>query len=172
MTEGTGFITVYRSADANAKEDAEAVYDLLSSADMNAVLLDEHAPGVFSGTYEVRVPPERAAEAEKLIEARIATGEQPVDTSHELDLETIFSAEGTTAEMEALGVKSILEANMIPTVLIGNSTLPVLRFEVRVAREYADAANRTLAEARAAGPEAAEEAQREAEDTVLGGSGI
>jgi len=172
MIEGTGFTTVYRSADASAKEDAEAVYDLLSSAGMNAVLLDENAPGVFSGTYEVRVPHERATEAEQIIASRVPAAEQVVDTSHELDLETIFSAEGTTAEMEALGVKSILEANLIPTVLIGNSTLPVLRFEVRVAREYADAANRTIAEARAAGPEAAEEAQREAEDTALDGSGI
>ncbi|HEU0141140.1 MAG TPA: hypothetical protein VFQ79_15565 [Bryobacteraceae bacterium] len=172
MAEGTGFTTVYRSADASAKEDAEAVYDLLSSAGMNAVLLDEKAPGVFSGAYEVRVPPERATEAEQLIAARVPAGERPVDTSRDLDLETIFSAQGTTAEMEAIGVKSILEANLIPTVLIGNSALPVLRFEVRVARECADAAKRAIAEARAAGPEAAEEAQREAEDTALGGSGI
>jgi hypothetical protein len=76
---------------------------------------------------------------------------------HEIDLETIFHAEGSsTAEIEALAIKELLESNGIGTVLVGDSVLPNLPFEIKVPREQADRARQLIAEAERAGPAAAE----------------
>jgi hypothetical protein len=85
--------------------------------------------------------------------------EVAVDPSHELDLETVYSSIGAEAEMEALALQSVLEANGIPTVLEGSSTLPNLPFSVKVPRDHVEAALQRIKEAQAAGPAAAEEAE-------------
>lgn len=85
--------------------------------------------------------------------------EVTVDPSHELDLETVYSSIGAEAEMEALAIQSVLEANGIPTVLEGSSTLPNLPFSVKVPREHIETALQRIREAQAAGPSAAEEAE-------------
>ncbi|MBI3684256.1 MAG: DUF2007 domain-containing protein [Acidobacteria bacterium] len=87
----------------------------------------------------------------------------PADPSHELDLETVFEAVGTEAEIAAMAVQSMLDANGIPAVLIGTSTMPNLPFEVRVPHDHIEEARRQIAEAEAAGPAAAEEAERATE---------
>ncbi len=87
----------------------------------------------------------------------------PPDASHDMDLETVFRAFGTTAEMEAIAIRSVLEANGIPSVLMGAPQYPVLPFHVKVPKSAADLARQVIADARAAGPEAAEQAERELE---------
>jgi uncharacterized glyoxalase superfamily protein PhnB len=85
----------------------------------------------------------------------------PADSSHELDLEPVFSALGAEAEMEAIAIHSMLEANGITAIMVGSSSLPNLPFEVKVPREQAQQALRLIEEAKAAGPAAAEEAERQ-----------
>lgn len=81
------------------------------------------------------------------------------DASHELDLVTFFSSSNHTAEMEATAIHSILEANGIPSVLVGASSIPSLEFQVQVPRSSLEEAERVVAEAKAAGPAAAAEAE-------------
>jgi len=64
--------------------------------------------------------------------------------------------------MEATSMKNFLDSNGIAAVLVGDSVLPNLAFEVRVAREEAQQARRLLADAEQIGP-AAEEAELESE---------
>jgi hypothetical protein len=64
-----------------------------------------------------------AARAEKLIAENPLPDEEAeeVDPSSELDLETIASA---ASEMEAMGIKNLLDSNGIAAVLVGDSVLP------------------------------------------------
>jgi hypothetical protein len=89
---------------------------------------------------------------------------ESLDTSHELDMETLFSSSNHDAEMEAMAIHSILQASGVPSVLVGSSTLPNLAFEVQVPREDLEEAQRILAEAQAAGPAAAAEAEAASEE--------
>jgi hypothetical protein len=80
------------------------------------------------------------------------------------DLVTVFRlAEGGIEEMEVLTVQQLLESNGIETVLVGDRPLPNFAEEIRVRREDAERARQLIADALAAGPEAAEEAERETE---------
>jgi hypothetical protein len=156
-------VTVYRSMDADAAEDADCVLELLTDEGIQAVLLDDSSPGVPEGVFEIRVPAADAARAEELIaENPLDEPEEAeeVDPSPELDLETIASA---TSEMEAMGLKNLLDSNGIATVLVGDSVLPNFPFEVRVARDQVDRARLLIADAEAVGPAAAEEAERASE---------
>jgi hypothetical protein len=85
---------------------------------------------------------------------------QPVDASADLDMEPFFSETGAMAEMEALTIQGILQANNIPCTVVGSSTLPVVEFVVNVPKAYLEGARDAVNEARAAGPEAAEEMER------------
>jgi len=93
--------------------------------------------------------------------------EQPElgDPSDELDLVTVFSSDRHDAEMEALAVKGVLDAAGIFAVVAGASVIPSLPFEVRVPRERLEEALRVIAESQAAGPSAAEEAERSTEES-------
>jgi hypothetical protein len=74
------------------------------------------------------------------------------DTSGDLELETIYHAEGTSiAELEALEIKGLLESNGIPAIMVGDSVLPNLPFEIKVARHDAERARQLIAGARCAG---------------------
>lgn len=80
------------------------------------------------------------------------------------DLVTVFRLpEGGTGESELLAVKELLEANGIETVVVGDTPLPNLENELRVAAEDAEAARKIIAEALEAGPQAADEAEAETE---------
>jgi hypothetical protein len=154
-------VTVYRSMDASAAEDCEEILSLLEDAGMDAVLWDDSAPGVPEGVFEVRVPAANAAQAEKLLaENPLADEVEAVDPSAELDLETIA---GAATEMEANSLKNFLGSNGIAAVLVGDSVLPYLPFEVRVARNQAARARQLIADAETIGPAAAEEAELESE---------
>jgi hypothetical protein len=154
-------IAVYRSMDADAKEDAECIVELLRDEGIQAVLDDDSAAGVPEGVFEVRVPAADAARAEELIAENPPPEEaEEVDPSSDLDLETII---GATSEMEAMGIKNLLDSNGIAAVLIGDSVLPNFPFEVRVARDQAERARILIADAKKTGPAAAEEAELESE---------
>lgn len=89
-----------------------------------------------------------------------------MDASHELDLVSLFASSNVDAEMEAVNIHSILQANGIPSLLVGASTIPSLEFQVQVPRIHLEEAQRILEEARAAGPEAAAEAEAASEDAI------
>jgi len=164
-------ITVFRSADESAGEDAAKVENMLSEEGIEAELLDDSAPGVPAGAYEVRVRPADRERAERLI-ARYPPEAQldQVDASEDLDLVTVFGQEGSAREMEALQVQSILDAGGIFSVLIGDSRYPNFGHQVRVAKEHTVRANELIEEALAAGPGSAEEAERAGESSRNGGS--
>ena len=80
------------------------------------------------------------------------------------DLVTVFRlSAGGTDEMEVETVQALLESNGIETVLIGDSPLPNLAEEIRVAQKDAERAQALIAEALAAGPAGAAEAEAESE---------
>lgn len=150
--------------DADAKEDAECIVELLTDAGIRAVLLDDTAPGVVEGVFEVRVPATDASRAEDLIAENPLPDEvEEVDDSPALDLETIASA---TSEMEAMSIKNLLESNDIAAMLVGDPVLPNIPFEVRVARDQVKRARKLLADVEQTGPEAAEEAELESESDL------
>lgn len=151
--------------DADAKEDAEVIMDLLTDAGIPATLRDDSAPGVPEGVFEVQVPANYSARADQVIaENPLPEEAEQVDPSADLDVETVFRSEAApTSEVEALGVKTLLESNGIATVLVGDSVLPNLAFEVRVARDQAARARELIADAEQIGPAAAEQGELESE---------
>ena len=89
--------------------------------------------------------------------------DEPVITNAEASPEgamvAVFSSSNHDAEMEALAVRGVLEASGIPALVVGPHVLPNLEFQVQVPEHVAAEAQRLIAEARAAGPEAAAEAE-------------
>lgn len=156
-------VTVYRSADMNARQDAEGVLSLLREAGLAAEIFDDTAPGVVEGSYEVRVPADQAAAAEQLLSTVDQEDPGAPSPSHLLDPVTVARTAGATAEMEALAIQSLLEANGIPAILVGTPSLPVVEFEVRVAAADEERARQVIREAEAAGPAAASEAELQSE---------
>ena len=145
-------VTIFRSTDAS---EAEQVRDLLLDAGLDAELAGDEQPGVPVGSSEVRVPPDQESRAEAaLAEAH----SQPTqgDASSNLDLVTIFEGIGTTAELEAMSIRAVLDASEIPNVMIGTSEMPNLPFAVSVPRDRQAAAREALEAAQQAGAEAAE----------------
>jgi hypothetical protein len=166
MAADADMVNVFRSADEDAEEDARAIKELLTAQGIEAVLLDDSAPAVPSGAWEVRPAPADTARAEQLIsDARLPDAElTEISGAASLDAETIFTAgSGSSGEMEAMAVKSMLEASGIAAFLVGDAVLPNLAFEVRVAKEQAGEARRLMEEARAIGGEAADEEEQSTE---------
>jgi len=158
MSAPAKLVTVYRSMDATAKEDCERLVDILRAEAISAVILDDEAPGVIEGTFEVRVPAADARKAEKVIADNPLPDEvEAVDNSPGLDFETVFEAEGSLAELQAMNIKNLLESNDIASVLAGDSVLPNFPFQVKVAREQAERARQLINEAESAGPVSADE---------------
>lgn len=75
----------------------------------------------------------------------------------------VFRSDNFDAEMEAMAVHTVLEANGIQSVVVGPSVLPNLEFQVQVTKLDFAAAEKALADAEAAGPVAAAEAEAEGE---------
>jgi hypothetical protein len=87
-----------------------------------------------------------------------------VDTSHDLDMVTLFSSSNHDAEMEANAIQALMEANGIPAIMVGTPQIPSLEFQVQVQKARLEEAERVLAEAREAGPAAAAEAEQATEE--------
>jgi len=90
--------------------------------------------------------------------------EGQLDTSHDLDMVTIYSSQGTEAEMQAGTIHSLLEANGI-TSIVSTQPYPPLGIELKVARADIEEAQRVINEAEEAGPEAASEAEAASEES-------
>jgi hypothetical protein len=90
--------------------------------------------------------------------------EGEVDISPELNMVKLFSSSNIDAELEANNIHGMLEASGIPSMVVGASVIPSLEFQVQVSREDLDEARRLLEEARAAGPDAASEAEAASEE--------
>ncbi len=101
-----------------------------------------------------------------LIESLMTPDAEPfeVDPSHALDLVTLFASANHDAKMEANAIHGVLEANGIPSLVVGTPQIPSLEFQVQVPRAHLEEAERVLAEAKEAGPAAAVEAERASED--------
>lgn len=163
MNAEVDLVTVYRSADSDADQDAAAMQRYLVANGLGAVIFSDENPGVVQGSCEVRVPAAQVADAETLVAGYDPDAPVEVDPSPELDMVTLVSRMGATGEMEVIGIKSVLDAAEIPCVIIGDSTLPNLSFQVQVAQADVVRAQEVLAEAEAAGPAAAAAAQQESE---------
>jgi hypothetical protein len=81
------------------------------------------------------------------------------DSSHALDLVTIFEESGTTAEMEALEIQALLKSAGIRVVLGNEASFPNLPWSIRVPKTDAARALQVIKDAQKAGPKAAEEAE-------------
>lgn len=164
MPADNELVTIFRSADADAEEQASVVRDMLANANIAAEVFDDSAPGVPEGVFEVRVPAGRQADAERLLEIRKDFNPSALDLSHDLDMVPVFVSAEHNAEMIASEIRSILESQSIPSVLVSGTVFPNLPFEVRVPRAQLVEAQRAIASAEQAGPAAAEEAERELEE--------
>jgi hypothetical protein len=161
MTDETGFITVFRSGDPTAKQDAEAALNRLDKAGIRAVLLGDETPGMVEGSWEVRVPPADRARAEALIDL---PGPEPEDESevskagqsHDLDFVSVAVFDGPASEMESTLLVSALEGNGIPCAVIGIAQIPSLGFDVRVPKSRLEEALSIVAGADQSGAEIAE----------------
>jgi hypothetical protein len=98
----------------------------------------------------------------------MATPTLPENPGHELDLVTVFSSMNHDAEMEAMALHGLLEANGIESAVVGPSTIPSVEFQVQVPQTQRAEAERIMREARETGPASAEEAEAAQE---AGGTG-
>jgi hypothetical protein len=167
MSEELQLVTVFRSADLSAEEEATAIQELLAEAGLTPVLFTDDDPGVPEGAYEVRVPAAQEGRAEQAIAAARSQPAAPDDTSA-MDLVTIFEGVGTTGEVEALSIRSLLDSAGIPSVLAGTPQIPNLPFLVKVPRAMAEQARTAIDAATAGGAAAAEEAERATEPGPAG----
>ncbi len=164
MPDNQELVTVFRSADPDAEDQASAVRDKLTGAGLGAEVFDDSAPGVPEGAFEVRVPTGQQADAERIVETPdITPPAVPADLSHDLDMVPVFASSAPEAELLATEIRSVLDAQEIPTVLVSGSVFPNLPFEVRVPRVRLEEAQQAIAAAEEAGPAAAEEGEAETE---------
>jgi len=85
-------------------------------------------------------------------------GDEEVLTTHALDMVTLPGG-SVSSEMEADMIRGVLDASGIPSLLVKASQYPMLGFEVKVPRGRVMEAEELVAEALAAGPQAATEAE-------------
>jgi hypothetical protein len=161
MTDEVEFITVFRSGDPTAKQDAEKARERLGKGGIRAIVLGDETPGVVEGSWEVRVPPADRARAEALVDlpAPQLEDESEVTTegqSHDLDFVSLATFDGPAAEMQSMLLRSALEGNGIPCAVIGIAQIPSLGFEVRVPKTRLEEALTIVAGADQSGGEVAE----------------
>jgi 2-keto-3-deoxy-L-rhamnonate aldolase RhmA len=82
---------------------------------------------------------------------------------NESEMVTLFKSSNHNAESEALTIRSLLDANGIESVLVGTAQIPSLDFRVKVKSDDLERARSVIAEAEAAGPKAAAEAEEQSE---------
>ena len=91
------------------------------------------------------------------------SGQDVLLTSHALDMVTLWTSNGVSAEIEADMIRGVLESNDIPVMVVGASQYPNLPVEVRVPRGRVKEAEELIEQAQASGPDAANEAEAESE---------
>jgi hypothetical protein len=157
MPDQNALVTVYRSADSSAEDDARDVQARLMQAGIRAIVVGDDPAGVVEGSWEVRVPAQEVARATAIVDTPQPEPEDEDEVptkglSHDLDFVPVFSDQGIEAEMEAISIRSLLEANGIPSVMIGSSQIPSLPFEVRVPKSRLEEAKNLLESARQSEP--------------------
>lgn len=90
--------------------------------------------------------------------------EGSVNTSHDLDMVTLYRSATVDAGIEADIIRGILDSHGIPSLKSQAMGYPSLGFEVLVHRANSRNAERLIEEAKAAGPGAALEAERASEE--------
>jgi hypothetical protein len=86
--------------------------------------------------------------------------------SDSVDLVPVLEADGTpleVTELEAASLQSLLEASGIEAVIAGAEMMPNLPYRIQVPSNQAKHAAEIITEARAAGSDGAEEAERAGE---------
>jgi len=78
----------------------------------------------------------------------------------------VFSSSNYDAEMEAMAIKGVLDANQIPAILVGPHVFPMLEFQVQVPEHLLDRARQLIRDSRQAGRQAADKAESEAESAT------
>jgi hypothetical protein len=156
MTGASDFITVFRSAEPEAKADAEMAQERLAQAAIHSIVLGDDTPGVVEGSYEVRVAASDQAKAEGILAVPTPEPEDEEEVpeaglSHDLDFVSLFSSQAMGAEMEAISLQAILESAGIPSIVVGSSQFPSLPFEVRVPKSRLEEALTLVEEARQSG---------------------
>ncbi len=68
------FVTVFSSKAVDAELEADTIHSLLESAELRSVIVRENVPELPTGGVEVRVLPQEAEEARRLIEAALKAG--------------------------------------------------------------------------------------------------
>jgi Putative prokaryotic signal transducing protein len=94
-----------------------------------------------------------------------STAANQLDLSSDLDMVTLYDEPIIDAEIEADMIRGLLESNGIASMVTRSFGYPNLGFEVKVPRARLDEAKRLIEEAKAAGPEAAAEAESASEET-------
>ena len=168
MEQDTELVTVFRSPDHDAEAEAARIARLLSENGLDPVVCDDSTAGVVTGTCEVRLPAGQASRADAILAAHPKADQfdpADLDVSHDLDLVTVFKASSSaSAEIEVMSIRAILEANDVDVVVVDNPMMPSLPIELRVAHADEERALIAMAEAQAAGPAAAEEAEQQSEE--------
>jgi hypothetical protein len=93
-----------------------------------------------------------------------ARGSDALDTSHDLDMVTIYDSSAVDAEAEADVICGLLNSNGIPAAIVRGAMYPSLGDVVQVPRAMVEEAERLIAEALATGPEGAAEAEASSEE--------
>jgi hypothetical protein len=91
-------------------------------------------------------------------------GGDTLDTSHDLDLVTIYESSAVDSEAEADVICGLLESNGIPATMVRGTMYPSLGYFVQVPRSRLEEARQRIDEARATGPEGAAEAEASSEE--------
>jgi len=86
-----------------------------------------------------------------------------VDLSHGLDMVSLYDSQAVDSESVADNIRGVLESNGIESVM-ERTPYAALGFRVLVARADLERSNALIAEALAAGPEAAAEAEAQSEN--------
>ena len=84
-------------------------------------------------------------------------------TTHALDMVTLWTSSGVTADVEAGVIKGVLESGGIPAIVMGAAQYPALGFTVSVPRGKLKEAQELIEQAQDGGPQAAAEAEAESE---------
>jgi hypothetical protein len=87
-----------------------------------------------------------------------------LNTSHDLDMVTIYESNTIESETEAEVIRGLLTSNGIPATVVSGTPYPPLGHFIQVPRNRLEEARSLIAEARATGPEGAAEAEASSEE--------
>ena len=87
-----------------------------------------------------------------------------LDTSHDLDMITIYESSPVESEAEAEVIRGLLDSNGIPATIVRGTMYPSLGYFVQVPRARLEEAHKVITEAQATGPEGAAEAEASSEE--------